>query len=74
MILSQGAFRSTQLLQLSNIGEPLSLEEKGIEVVCANPNVGEYLQEHLDVNLSAKKGDVQLHQITIPRQPIFSRI
>ena len=56
VIVSQGAFHSPQLLQLSGIGAPSALEEKGIEVVCANSNVGENLQEHLDVILVTKLG------------------
>lgn len=46
VILSGGAINSPQLLELSGIGHPDLLREKGIEVVSALPGVGENLQDH----------------------------
>jgi choline dehydrogenase-like flavoprotein len=47
IILSAGSVASPQLLELSGIGNPRVLEEAGITVKVANPNVGENLQDHL---------------------------
>lgn len=49
VILSAGAFGSPQLLMLSGIGPKDHLQKHGIEVVFDSPNVGENLQDHLDV-------------------------
>ena len=49
VILSAGAINSPQILQLSGIGDPALLKEQGIEVVHANPAVGENLQDHLQI-------------------------
>lgn len=46
VILSGGAINSPQLLELSGIGHPDLLKEKGIEVISALPGVGENLQDH----------------------------
>lgn len=46
VILSGGAINSPQLLELSGIGHPDLLREKGIDVVSALPGVGENLQDH----------------------------
>jgi len=46
IILSGGAINSPQLLELSGIGHPDLLKEKGIDVVSALPGVGENLQDH----------------------------
>lgn len=47
VILSAGAVRSPQLLELSGIGDPVRLRELGIAPVHALPGVGENLQDHL---------------------------
>ncbi len=46
VILSGGAYNTPQLLELSGIGNPEILSEKGIKVVHALPGVGEGLQDH----------------------------
>jgi choline dehydrogenase len=51
VILSAGAFVSPQLLLLSGIGNKKQLAKHGIKVVHHLPDVGENLQDHLDVTL-----------------------
>lgn len=47
VILSAGAFRSPQLLQLSGIGPAARLKEACLECLVDNPEVGEGLTDHL---------------------------
>ncbi|MDJ0820995.1 MAG: GMC family oxidoreductase N-terminal domain-containing protein [Paracoccaceae bacterium] len=49
VILSGGAIGSPRLLQLSGIGPADALSELGIDVVLDQPQVGENLQDHLDL-------------------------
>ena len=49
VILSGGAFGSPKVLMLSGIGPKDELQALGIEVVVDAPEVGENLQDHLDV-------------------------
>ena len=49
VILCAGAFGSPKILMLSGIGPKEELEKHGIRVVYDSPNVGENLQDHLDV-------------------------
>ncbi|RFU24241.1 hypothetical protein B7463_g12097, partial [Scytalidium lignicola] len=49
VILGAGALQSPQLLELSGIGGRALLEQHGINVVVENPNVGENLQDHVQV-------------------------
>lgn len=49
VILSSGAIGSPRLLQLSGIGPANLLQELGIPVVLDQPQVGENLQDHLDL-------------------------
>jgi choline dehydrogenase len=51
VILSAGAIQSPQLLQLSGIGPARLLAEHGIGLVHASPQVGENLQDHLQLRL-----------------------
>lgn len=46
VILCGGAYNSPQLLELSGIGSPEILRDRGIDVVHALPGVGESLQDH----------------------------
>ncbi|CAD0096210.1 unnamed protein product [Aureobasidium vineae] len=47
VILAAGAFNTPQILELSGIGNPSILEQHGINVIHANPTVGENLQDHI---------------------------
>lgn len=49
VILCAGALQSPQVLQLSGIGRAEDLKALGITPVIDSPNVGENLQDHLDV-------------------------
>lgn len=49
VILSSGAIGSPRLLQLSGIGPADALKALGIDVVYDQPQVGENLQDHLDL-------------------------
>ena len=49
VVLSSGAVGSPRLLQLSGIGAASHLETLGIDVVYDQPQVGENLQDHLDL-------------------------
>jgi len=49
VLLSGGAINSPQLLMLSGIGPAAQLRRHGIGVVCDAPQVGENLQDHLDI-------------------------
>ena len=49
VILATGSVGSPQLLQLSGIGPGELLRARGVEAVQDNPNVGENLQDHLQI-------------------------
>lgn len=49
VVLSAGAVNSPQILQLSGIGPADLLKTHGIDVVLDAPNVGENLQDHLQI-------------------------
>nr|WP_095597032.1 GMC family oxidoreductase N-terminal domain-containing protein [Actibacterium pelagium] len=49
VVLSAGAVNSPQILQLSGVGPAALLKEHGIDVVMDAPNVGENLQDHLQI-------------------------
>ncbi|KFZ31968.1 hypothetical protein IDSA_04630 [Pseudidiomarina salinarum] len=51
VILSAGAFNSPHLLKLSGIGPAAELSSFGIPLVADRPEVGENLQEHVDILL-----------------------
>ncbi|RDB27735.1 L-sorbose 1-dehydrogenase [Hypsizygus marmoreus] len=51
VILSAGAFKTPQLLELSGIGNQTLLESLGIETLLDIPEVGENLQDHLEFNM-----------------------
>jgi choline dehydrogenase len=49
VLLSGGAINSPQLLMVSGVGPAAALQRLGIPVVHDAPNVGENLQDHLDI-------------------------
>lgn len=51
IVLAAGAIGSTQLLQLSGIGDPERLAAAGVAPVHALPGVGRHLQDHLQSRL-----------------------
>lgn len=51
VLLSAGAFKSPALLEASGIGQAARLKALGIEVKVDAPDVGEHLQDHLDMVL-----------------------
>jgi choline dehydrogenase len=51
VIVSTGAIKTPQLLQLSGVGPAGLISEQGIPVVLDKPGVGENLQDHLQVML-----------------------
>ena len=51
VILSAGAIQSPQLLQLSGVGPADLLAETGVPLLHASPEVGENLQDHLQIRL-----------------------
>ncbi|MEO5597607.1 MAG: GMC family oxidoreductase N-terminal domain-containing protein [Novosphingobium sp.] len=57
VILCGGAFNSPVLLELSGIGSGQRLQDLGIPVVADRPSVGENLQDHYLVSVSARLKD-----------------
>lgn len=53
VILAAGAIQSPQLLLLSGIGPAAQLQAHGIKQVAERPGVGQNLQDHLDIFVSA---------------------
>ena len=49
VLLCGGTINSPQLLMLSGIGPAAQLRRLGIQVVCEAPDVGDHLQDHLDI-------------------------
>ena len=58
IILSAGAVNSPQLLQLSGIGDPTLLAQHGIATAHNLPQVGENLQDHLQLRMIFKVSGV----------------
>ncbi|EMC95529.1 hypothetical protein BAUCODRAFT_24578 [Baudoinia panamericana UAMH 10762] len=57
VVLAAGTFNSPQILELSGIGNPEILKQNGIEVILANPSVGENLQDHIRPGISFEVND-----------------
>ena len=51
VLVCAGALQSPQILMVSGIGPAESLKKAGVEVVVDSPDVGQNLQDHLDVLL-----------------------
>ncbi len=65
IILSAGAFGSPQLLLASGVGPAEHLAEKGVRLVHEAPEVGENLQDHVDVILHKRLFDTDLFGVSI---------
>lgn len=59
VLLSAGAVNSPKILELSGIGHPELLRAHGIDVRLAQPNVGENLQDHLQIRMVYKVAGVE---------------
>jgi choline dehydrogenase len=67
IIVSGGAINSPQLLMLSGIGNEEELEKIGIKAIHHLPEVGENLQDHLEVYLQSEC----IHPITLVKVKII---
>ena len=47
VIVTAGVFRSPQLLLVSGVGPPATLQQYGIPVVADRPGVGQNMQDHI---------------------------
>ena len=65
VVLSAGSFQSPQLLELSGIGKASLLESHGIQVLHANPGVGDNLQDHvlLPLGFEAAQGEATFESL-----------
>ena len=59
VIVCAGAVNSPKLLQLSGIGPASLLQERGLPVLHALPGVGENLQDHYTVRMTARARNVR---------------
>ena len=59
VILAAGAIGSPKILQLSGIGPGDLLQDRGIKVVHENPEIGENLQDHLQIRCAFKVSGTQ---------------
>ena len=57
VVLAAGTFNSPQIMELSGIGNPEILKQHGIDIVFANPAVGENLQDHIRPGVSFEVTD-----------------
>ena len=55
VLLCGGAYNSPQILMLSGIGDPATLEKVGIETLHELPGVGQNLQDHLYLGLTERR-------------------
>ncbi|CAI8152581.1 MAG: Alcohol dehydrogenase [acceptor] [Pseudidiomarina mangrovi] len=70
VILSGGALNSPHLLKLSGVGPAAELAQFGIALVADRPEVGENLQEHVDVMLqykNARKDGITINPIGLAK-------
>jgi choline dehydrogenase len=66
VVVCAGSVQSPQLLELSGIGNPSLLRSHGLEVLHANPHVGENLQDHQGINYTWKARLPTLNQVLRP--------
>lgn len=66
VVLAAGTFNTPQILELSGIGNPDILAQHGIDVVHANPAVGENLQDHVRPGVSFELNDDIPPRMTMP--------
>lgn len=66
IVLSAGAFHSPQLLMASGIGPAAHLREFGIDVVHDAPQVGQNLQDHLDIIVNKQVASTELFGRSVP--------
>ena len=59
VIVCAGAINSPKLLQLSGIGPAALLQERGLPVLHALPGVGENLQDHYTVRMTARARNIR---------------
>ncbi|TNE61927.1 MAG: choline dehydrogenase [Alphaproteobacteria bacterium] len=69
VILCGGAINSPQLLQLSGIGDPKTIQAVGLPVVHDLPGVGKNMQDHLDLTVYAHlKDPISLFRYKAPHR------
>lgn len=66
VLLSAGALKTPQILQLSGIGDGAALASLGIPVIHDLPGVGQNLQDHLDFSLGYHTKDRDTFGISLP--------
>lgn len=66
VILAAGTFNTPQILELSGIGDPRILKQHGIDIVHANPAVGENLQDHIRPGISFELADDVPPRMSMP--------
>ncbi len=66
IILCAGSINTPKILELSGVGHAGRLQSLGIAVVANSPQVGESLQDHYSINMSArfKKGAPSFNRLT----------
>lgn len=57
VILAAGTFNTPQILELSGIGDPDILKQHGIDIILANPAIGQNLQDHIRPGISFELTD-----------------
>lgn len=69
VILSAGAIKSPQILELSGVGDEHLLAQHGISTHINNPGVGENLQDHVVSSISYEITDDQMSGDNLKRDP-----
>jgi len=71
VILCAGAFQSPQLLMLSGIGEQQHLQQHGIACLKDSSEVGQNLQEHVDVVVVNRAKDKKIKKASLSFSPLM---